>query len=120
MIERSGVVVELGTASFGLTAMPYRLPRQLYARREPLPSFPLGSRRPPAAFRQPFTEDTAPTAFRLRHKMDDAGLHDDSFIDGLVRLIHSYASRSEPAAKPKRARVPVPSEREPRKAVKLA
>jgi len=53
------------------------------------------------------TEQAAPTVYRLRQKIADAGLRDEPFIDGLARLIASYASQLKPPAKrarPKRAR----------------
>lgn len=66
------------------------------------------------------TEDMAPIAHRLRDKMADAAVRDDQFVDGLTRLIESYASRREPAAKPARRPSRSGGQRESRKAVRSA
>ena len=50
------------------------------------------------------TNDVAPTMFRLRSKMARAGLGDEYFVDGLTRLLDSYAAEAAPPARRRRTR----------------
>lgn len=64
--------------------------------------------------------ESAPITYRLRHKMADAAVNEDHFVDGLSRLIESYASPRGPAAKPARRPSRPSGQRQSRKAVKSA